>query len=283
MSNPRHTVMGPGPVVLTPVIPPSIGITAASGPPAAVGAPELAAGPTVSLLRHALPPSPLDPRLVLVTHPDSERAAAYRVLRHHLLDARGQDPRRSGAGAPSVMVARGAPQVIVVSSARAGDGKTTTAVNLALALAECGRARVLLVEAHLRRPQLADVFRFEPPTCFATQITTHRITPHEPWTFVELPQQWLHVGAVDPALDRTQLLDGPAFSIAMEQLRQAGYDHIVVDGPSVLGSADVNLMADAADAILLAVKAERTTTRDLRRAIDQVGTAKLAGTVLVEG
>ena len=61
-----------------------------------------------------------------------------------------------------------------------------------------------------------------------------------------------------------------------------GYEHIVVDAPPVLGSADVNLMADAADAVILTLRARRSTTRDLRRAIEQLGAAKIAGTVLVQ-
>ncbi len=68
----------------------------------------------------------------------------------------------------------------------------------------------------------------------------------------------------------------------MERLRLGGYEHIVIDAPPVLGSADVNLMADAADAVVFALRAQVSTTRDLRKAIEQIGAAKIAGTVLVE-
>ncbi len=220
--------------------------------------------PEVGLTQHSLPQDEdPDPRLALVIDPDSERAAAYRVLRHHLLEL-------------------GRPQVVIVSSATQGEGKTTAAVNLALALAECGRAKVLLAETHLRRPQLANVFRLVPPWCFAEQLAAHRHQPMLPWSLVEIPQLWLHVAAINPRIEKNQLLDAPAFAIAMERLRLAGYDHIVIDAPPVLGSADVNLMADAADAVLMSVRAQHTTTRDLRRAIDQIGGSKVAGTVLVE-
>jgi Mrp family chromosome partitioning ATPase len=220
--------------------------------------------PEISLTQHSLPQDENpDPRLALVIDPDSERAAAYRVLRHHLLEL-------------------GRPQVVIVSSASQGEGKTTAAANLALALAECGRAKVLLAETHVRRPQLANVFRLVPPWCFAEQLAAHRSQPMLPWSLVEIPQLWLHVAAINPRIEKTQLLDGPAFAIAMERLRAGGYDHIVIDAPAVLGSADVNLMADAADAVLMSVRAKQTTTRDLRRAIDQIGAAKVAGTVLVE-
>ena len=218
--------------------------------------------PEIGLTQHHIPQEEdVDPRLVLMTDPDSERAASFRVLRHHLLEL-------------------GRPQVIVVSSARHGEGKTTTALNLALALAECGRAKVLLADAHLRRPQIGDVFKLLPPWCFAEQLAAHRNQPMLPWSLVEIPQLWLHVAAVNPRIEKTQLLDAPAFAIAMERLRLA-YDHIVIDTPPVLGSADVNLMADAADTVVLAVRARSSTTRDLRKAIDQVGPSKVVGTVLV--
>jgi Mrp family chromosome partitioning ATPase len=220
--------------------------------------------PEIGLTQHTLPQDePLDPRLALVSDPDSERAAAFRVLRHHLLEL-------------------GRPQVVIVSSPQHGDGKTTTALNLALALAECGRAKVLLAETHVRRPQLSQAFRLVPPWCFAEQLAAHRHQPMLPWSLVEIPQLWLHVAAISPKIEKTQLLDAPAFSIAMERLRVAGYEHIVIDAPPVLGSADVNLMADAADAVVLAVRARRSTTRDLRKAIDQIGASKVVGTVLVQ-
>jgi Mrp family chromosome partitioning ATPase len=228
--------------------------------------PQLAPGatpPEVGLTQHHLPDNERpDPRLTLVIDPDSERAAAFRVLRHHLLEV-------------------GRPQVVIVSSPVAAEGKTTAALNLALALAECGRAKVLLAETHVRRPQLATVFKVNPPWCFAEQLAAHRHQPMLPWSLVEIPSMWLHVAAINPRIEKSQLLDAPAFTIAMERLRLAGYEHIVIDAPPVLGSADVNLMADAADAVVFALRARRSNSRDLRKAIDQLGAGKITGTVLI--
>ncbi|MEO8700226.1 MAG: P-loop NTPase [Kofleriaceae bacterium] len=218
--------------------------------------------PEIGLTQHHMPDEPADPRLALLIDPDSDRSAQFRVLRHHLLEV-------------------GRPQCVVVSSPKAGEGKTTVALNLAMSLAECGRAKVLLVETHVRRPALASVFKFVPPWCFAEQLAAHRHQPMLPWSLIEIPQLWLHVAAINPRIEKTQLLDGPAFAIAVERLRLGGYDHIVVDAPPVLGSADVNLMADAADAVVFALRAKHSTTRDLRRAVDQLGATKIAGTVLV--
>lgn len=237
------------------------------GKASAVAAPRpVPAGPPpeIGLTQHALPADRTpDRRLVLMTDPDSARAAAFRVLRHHLLEA-------------------GHPQVIIVSSPVAGEGKTTTALNLALALAECGRAKVLLAETHVRRPQLASALDLVPPWCFAEQLAAHRHQPMLPWSLVEIPQLWLHVAAINPRIEKSQLLDAPAFAIAIERLRLGGYDHIVIDAPPVLGSADVNLMADSADAVVFALRARRSNTRDVRRAIDQIGASKVAGSVIIE-
>jgi Mrp family chromosome partitioning ATPase len=240
--------------------------TVAHGKPTVMVAPQakpLASAPQIDLTQHHLPDEAPDPRLTLAIEPDSERSAAFRVLRHHLLEV-------------------GRPQVVIVSSPQGGDGKTTTAVNLALALAECGRAKTLLVETHVRRPQFTNIFKFIPPWCFAEQLAAHRHQPAMPWSMIDIPQLWLHVAAINPRITQTQLLDGPAFAIAMERLRIAGYDHIVVDAPPVLGSADVNLMADAADSVVFALRARCSTTRDLRRALEQLGSTKVAGTILLE-
>jgi Mrp family chromosome partitioning ATPase len=228
-----------------------------------VVAKSMAQPPQIDLTQHHLPDERPDGRLTLVIDPDSDRAAQFRVLRHHLLEV-------------------GRPQCVVVSSPNRGEGKTTAALNLALALAECGRARVLLAETHVHRPALAQILRFVPPWCFAEQLATHRGQPMMPWSLVDIPSMWLHVAAINPRIDKSQLLDGPAFAIAMERLRAANYDHIIIDAPPVLGSADVNLLADAADTVLLAVSARKTTARDLRRAIDQLGASKVVGTVLME-
>jgi Mrp family chromosome partitioning ATPase len=244
-------------------------VTMSSSASAALAGPSVGAQvarqpPEIGLTQHHLPDdAEPDGRLVLVNDPDSERAAAFRVLRHHLLEA-------------------GRPQVIVVSSPRPGEGKTTVATNVALALAECGRAKVLLVETNVRRPQLAEVFQFTPPWCFAEQLAAHRHQPMLPWGFVDIPQVWLHVAAINPRLEQNQLLDAPAFAIAMDRLRLGGYDHIVIDSPPVLGSADVNLIQDAADGALLVVRGRISTSRELRMAIDQLSPAKILGSVLLE-
>ncbi len=209
------------------------------------------------------PPEDPDARLILVCEPDSARAASFRVLRHRLQE-------------------RGDPRVIAVTSAGRREGKTTTAVNLALALGECGRARVLLVEANLRAPALAPLFGFMPPECFTAQMQRHKEKPLDAWSVVEVFSPYLHVLAVKPESGGKPLLDGPGFSIAMEMLAQAGYDYIVVDTPPVIGAADVNLIEDSCDGVLFTAWARTTSSRTLRAAIEQLAPAKLLGVTLLD-
>jgi Mrp family chromosome partitioning ATPase len=208
-------------------------------------------------------PSDPDPRLILLREPDSERSASFRVLRHRLQQ-------------------NGDPRTIVVSSPSSDEGKTTCAANLAMALGECGRARVLLVEANLRANALAALFGFLPPDCFAAQMTRHRERPLEPWSVVEAFSPSLHVAAVKPGQESRPLLDGPAFAVSMEMLKNAGYDYLVLDTPPVLGSADVNLIQDSADGVLLVGWARKTTGASLRRAVDQLSPAKILGVSLFD-
>jgi Mrp family chromosome partitioning ATPase len=211
---------------------------------------------------HKLPDDP-DTRLILVREPDSARAASFRVLRHRLQE-------------------RGDPRVIAVTSAGPKEGKTTCAINLALALGECGRARVLLVEANLRTPSLAPLFGFMPPECFTKQMARHKQKPLDGWSVVEVFSQYLHVLAVEPTDRGRPLLDGPAFAIAMEMLQQAGYDYIVIDTPPVIGAADVNLIEDSADGVLFTAWARRTSSRVLRSAIEQLAPSKVLGVSLLD-
>ncbi len=202
------------------------------------------------------------PHLAMLTDPHSQRADAYRALRHRL-------------------VAVGDPKIIGVTSAHRREGKTTAAINLAAALREGARGRVLLLEANLRAPSIATALGFVPPACFGEQLIRHRKDPLEPWVAAE-PLSPLHVMAVNPTLKHSPLLDPIAFSIAIDRLRMAGYDYIVVDTSPVLDSADVNMIADSVDGLLLVTLAKKSDTKSVRRAINQIGSMTFLGSILLE-
>lgn len=202
--------------------------------------------------------------LPLVHDADSKVAASYRVLRHRIRE-------------------HGDPQTIVVTSPRPHEGKTTVAINLAMAFAEHGPGKVLLVEANMRAPRLAAVLGFSPPLCFAKQMALHRANPTASWQVASVYFSNLHVLAVDSEAEGQWLIHGPALKLAMAQLRQAGYSRIVVDAPAVLGSADVNIIEDCADAVIFAARASHTEGSHLIRAYEHIRPAHVLGVVLIDG
>ncbi len=204
----------------------------------------------------------LSPHLAMIKDPYSPRADAYRALRHQLSK-------------------RGDPRVVGVTSPGRREGKTTAAINLAASLREGARGRVLLVEANLRAPALAGTLGFMPPACFQEQLVRHRHEPLEPWVSAEVMPS-LHVMAINPVNKYAPLIDPIAFSIAIDRLRLAGYDYIVVDTPPLLESADVNLIADSIDGFIMTAIARKSDAKALRRGRDQLGNVTFIGAVLLE-
>jgi Mrp family chromosome partitioning ATPase len=228
------------------------------------GVPELPAPPATTVEVHIERlPEEIDPRLVMLREPTSVQSDSFRALRQRLATT-------------------GDPKVIAVSSATDGDGKSTAAANLALAYREVVRGgRVLLLEANVRRPAMAAMFGFDPPECFIEQLARHRDDAHESWIAVEQVAP-LHVMAVDARIERTPLLDPVAFSVAMKQLALAGYDYVVIDTPSILDGADVNLILESVEGLLIAARAGKTRQASLTDAIERLGPATVFGAVLLD-
>jgi Mrp family chromosome partitioning ATPase len=205
---------------------------------------------------------PVSPALVFLTSPYSPKADAYRALRRKLASS-------------------GNPRVIGVSSAHAGEGKTTFAVNLALTFRESARGRVLLVEANHRAPAIGKLLGFMPSKCFLDQLTAHLDDPRTPWVAAE-PLPKLHVLAIDPRIKREPLLDPVAFGAGMDRLKQAGYEYIVVDAPPILGSVDGNVISDSVEGIIFTALTMKSKRREMRKAVEQLEPAPVLGVVVLE-
>ena len=215
----------------------------------------------VMVSRFALP-AKIDPRLSVLQPEATARAAGFRALRHRLTEQK--DPR-----------------VILVTSAQDGEGKTSCAANLALAFAESGRFKVLLVEANLRRPKLASIFGFQPGRCLLAQLALHREQIDTPWVVTEIQPVGLHVLVVAPGGATDAVLHGPTFAASLARLRLV-YDYLVLDGPSILTSADTSIIQDLVDAVVLVARSGMARNRTVRQALDQLSTDALAGLVLMD-
>lgn len=194
--------------------------------------------------------------------PRSPRSEAYRQLRTNLtFSAVGKQMK-----------------VILVSSAVAGEGKSTTATNLALVLAETGRP-VLLIEADLRRPKVSDYLGVEGgaglTNVLAGQADVGDVI--QPWGSGGL--HVLAAGTLPP--NPSELLGSDRMKELMADLRER-FDVIVLDTPPVLPVTDAAVASAHADSVVLVVRYAKTTREQVRTAIEALTTveAPLAGVAL---
>ncbi len=207
-------------------------------------------------LKATFPTLAPESRLVALAAPDSAAAEQYRVLYQRLLRIAARRPMR----------------VVAVTSAGRGEGRTTTAANLALTAAQEGRTAVL-VEADLRRPSIAALLGLAPRAGLADVLEGT----------AELGQAVVRVGGLSvlcagAARDPGAALRSPRAPAVMEQLR-AAYELVVLDAPPALALADGDRVASAADAALLVVRARATPREVVRLAIEALG-ERCAGVVL---
>ncbi len=201
--------------------------------------------------------------LVTQSRPQSQMAESYRALRTSLL--------LTTVGAP--------PKTILVTSALPQEGKTTTSINCAIALAQKG-GRVLLMDADLRRPSIHKTFGM-PSRAGLSNVLTGNATLEQ--TIIRSPILpglfLLPAGTLPP--NPAELLASSNIREMLDQLRQQ-YDHVVIDSPPTLSVTDAVVLSPKADAVVLVIRAGQTTKQALRRSRDllfQVN-ARVAGVLL---
>jgi Mrp family chromosome partitioning ATPase len=202
--------------------------------------------------------------LVMLGESHPQAAASLRVIRHRLEQKRAEGMWTFG-----------------VTSPRDGEGKSTFATQLALVLSESQRARVLLIEANFQRPSLSTILGFKVPEGqgFSAQIVRKMRGSMEPWCVTALGPA-LHVLAestTEPIFPET--LHSTHFQNAVGFLSR-GYDFLVVDAPSILGSGDANVVENAIDGMIIVCRSKQSRGNDLREAVKQVGNRKVVGVVL---
>jgi Mrp family chromosome partitioning ATPase len=152
---------------------------------------------------------------------------------------------------------------------------------LALVLSESQRARVLLVEANFQRPTIANLLGFTVPDgqAFSSQIARKMRGDVEPWCVVALGPA-LHVLAESSAEQAfPETLHSTHFQNAIVFLGR-GYDFVVVDAPSILGSGDANVVENAVDGVIVVAHSGKTRGTEMREAVKQLGERKTVGVVL---
>jgi succinoglycan biosynthesis transport protein ExoP len=234
-----------------------------------LGIPLLAVLPEMERRARSVPDAGLEGKLPSATASDgtrTERMAAPLAV----LDGRS---RAFGEGLrslrTSLLLSRGGapPQVILVTSSLAGEGKTTLAANLATVFAQNG-ARTLLVDADLRKPALHRYAReYRNDEAFAGLASalsgTASVPVHRP--VAALPNLAMLCGIERPPFP-SELLGSPRMHALVQEWR-ACYDVIILDSPPVLPVTDASLLARNSDAALLVARCGSTPRQALRRTL----------------
>ncbi len=187
---------------------------------------------------------------------------AYRMLRTSLL--------LSSAGKP--------PRTILLTSSQPGEGKTTTAVNTAISMAQLG-ASVLLIDADMRRPTVHKTFKIGLVNGLSTYLSGNGEIDK---LIVKLPMPNLSVLTAGP------IPPNPAELISSERMRvmlrmlSSRYDHIIIDSPPLITVTDPVILSTMVDGSMLVVQSGRSTKEMIRRARQELAgvNARIFGVIL---
>lgn len=205
------------------------------------------------------------PELLTNVESRSPLAESYRHLRTSVL--------LSSAGR--------APKTLLVTSSMPAEGKTTTAVNTALSLAQTG-ANVLVIDADMRRPRVHSIFGVHNHRGLSTILSNDMSEAEMLSLIIQHSESGLNLlpsGAIPP---------NPAELLGSEQMRrllntlELTFDHIIIDSPPIGSFTDGVLASTLVDGVLLVVhsgKTSRSIARRTRQILQDVG-AKVFGVVL---
>lgn len=207
----------------------------------------------------------VNPYLVLFHEPAGFRAEQVRGLRNRL----------------AAMNPDGEPKTLVVTSAVRGEGKTVSALNLAMAFAELERQRVVLVDADLRRPSCEQYLNLnhEPGL---TDVLLGR-APVDRLLRPAGYRNLMLLGAGTRVENPAEVLSSSRLDQLLQRLKES-FQYVVIDTPPVLPSTDAGVLSAAADGTLLVVRLEHSLkkqSRDAWRVLSDMG-GNVLGTFVTE-
>jgi protein-tyrosine kinase len=168
---------------------------------------------------------------------------------------------------------------LLVTSANQGEGKTLTAINLALSICQELDRTVLLVDADLRTPSIHRYFGFDGEPGLSDHLKVRAniadllLNPGIPRLTI-LP-------AGKPLANSSEILGAPRTELLVKEMKERYPERFIIfDSSSLLTSADPLVFSKFIEGVLLVVEAEKTTKTDLRRALELLEGRPIVGTVL---
>jgi capsular exopolysaccharide synthesis family protein len=220
-------------------------------------------GPAVASLRPAIRRGEIAEQLVSLLAPSSFAADQYRTLRHSIERLRREDGLR----------------VLAMTSPTPGDGKTVTTLNLAGALAEKDDARVLVIDADLRRPSVAAYLGLpgHPTPGLADALREPRYALSQIVRRVRGFNLWI-APAGTPGSAPHELLSSQRFGALLEDARRE-FTCVLIDTPPCVLMPDCRLIERSVDGFLLVIAAHKTPRRLVAEALQELPRAKTLGVV----
>lgn len=201
------------------------------------------------------------PRLISVKEPSSVLTDQYRILYARIHQFNKKQSHK----------------VFAVSSAVQDEGKTITALNLAVVMARDFGKKTLLIEGDCKHPSIPNYLRRQ-FSIGLVDVLSHKKDVQS--AMVNFAHDNLSIlPAAKNVQNSSSLLSSPEMVDLIKTLRER-YDYVLIDSPPILPLSDMNMFADMVDGIILVVRAERTPRGAVLEAMDSLGTDKLIGIVL---
>jgi capsular exopolysaccharide synthesis family protein len=200
-------------------------------------------------------------RIVVHDDPRSPCADRFRLLRLRLNERWNAETMKT----------------LLITSPLPHDGKSTVALNLATALAERGKRRVLLIGADLHHATLTERLGLA-ERCGLAQCLEDGLNSLSAIRRIE-PLGWYLLPAGKARGNPTELLQGGGLAEIKQQLSQH-FEWILIDSPPVIPLADVLALKQRTDASLLVVRAGQTPTESVERSLTLLGRKHVIGIVL---
>lgn len=203
----------------------------------------------------------LNKRRIALLQPDSFVTEQYRSLRARLDALAAERPVRT----------------IGVTSSMPGEGKTTTALNLAIVSSMSLGRRVLLVDCDMRRPKVHTALGLR-PECGLAEILTGEATLDRAVLKVEGTNLEVLPVRTTPS-NPSELLSSDRMRALVEELARS-YDQVIFDTPPTLAIPDAKIMSELMDGIVFVVRADATPREDVAGALDVLDRRRVLGIVL---